>query len=69
LKGLNPRSRLQKNFVAWREYEVELDVWVVGELASGDYASVSLGIDRIESTRDHSGKLARRLGARICARA
>jgi hypothetical protein len=66
-KRLKPRSRLQKNFVAWREYEVKLDVWVVGELTTGDYGSISVGTKRIRSAREYSRKLARRLGAKTCA--
>jgi len=68
-RRLKPRTRLQKNFVAWREYEVKLDVWVVGELSTGDYASASVGTNRIRSAREYSRKLARRLGAKTCARA
>jgi hypothetical protein len=67
-KRLQPRSGLQRNFVAWREYEVKLDVWVVGELSTDDYASASNGIERIRYARDYSRKLARRLGAKTCAR-
>jgi hypothetical protein len=69
LKRLNPRTPLQKNFVAWREYEVKLDVWVIGQLASGDQAGVTLGKNRISWARNYSRALARRLGAKTCARA
>jgi hypothetical protein len=67
LRGLHPRTPLQKNYVAWREYEVKLDVWIVGELQTGGRASVADGIERLNSARDESRKLARRLGARSCS--
>jgi len=66
-RRLKPRSSLQKNFVAWREYEVKLDVWIVGELAGG--RSVRVGLERLISAQEQSRNLARRLGARTCARA
>lgn len=65
-KRLDSRTRLQKNYVAWREYEVKLDVWIVGELASGRNAR--LGLERLSSAQAYSRKLARRLGAKECAR-
>jgi hypothetical protein len=68
LRRLGPRSRLQKLFVAWREYELELDVWVLGRLEAGDYGGVALGTKRIRSAREYSSKLAGRLGAKTCAR-
>ena len=65
LNRLDSRTRLQKNFVAWREYEVKLEVWIVGQLQTG--GSVALGIERLRSAREYSRKLARRLGAKACA--
>jgi hypothetical protein len=67
LKRLDSRTRLQKNYVAWREYEVKLDVWIVGELAGGRI--IRLGLKRLRSAQEYSRKLARRLGAKTCARA
>ena len=69
LQRLGPRSRLQKLFVAWRKYELELDVWVVGRLEAGDSAGVALGTKRLRSASEQSRKLAGRLGAKTCARA
>jgi hypothetical protein len=67
-RRLKPRTRLQKNFVAWREYEVKLEVWILGELATGDGAGVALGTKRLASARATSRELARRLGAKTCGR-
>ena len=67
LKRLDSRTRAQKNYVAWREYEVKLQVWIVGELMAGRSAAV--GLERLSSAQEFSRKLARRLGARTCARA
>jgi hypothetical protein len=69
LQRLGPRSRLQKLYFEWREYELKLDVWVLGRLEVGDSAGVALGTQRIGSAREHSRKLAGRLGAKTCARA
>jgi hypothetical protein len=69
LRRLGPRSRPQKLFVAWREYELKLDVWVLDRLEVGDSASADLGAERIRSAHEHSHKLAGRLGAKTCARA
>jgi hypothetical protein len=67
LKRLDSRTRLQKNYVAWREYEVKLDVWIVGELVAD--RSARLGLQRLDSAQAYSRKLARRLGAKTCGRA
>jgi hypothetical protein len=67
LKRLDSRTRAQRNYVAWREYEVKLEVWIVGELRSGNDPSV--GVQRLHSAREYSRKLARRLGAKTCAHA
>jgi hypothetical protein len=67
LKRLDSRTRAQRNYVAWREYEVKLEVWIVGELQSGNDPSV--GVARLHSAQAYSRKLARRLGAKTCARA
>src|SRR6266516_4415568 len=66
LRRLDSRTRLQKNFIAWREYEVKLDVWVLEQLELGDDAAVALGIQRIRSAREYSRRLARRLSAKTC---
>jgi hypothetical protein len=68
-RRLKPRTRLQKNFVAWREYEVKLDVWTLGQLETGNPAGVALGRKRIRSAREYSRELAQRIGAKTCARA
>jgi hypothetical protein len=67
LRRLDSRTRPQKNFIAWREYEVKLDVWVLEQLQLGDDAAVALGAQRIRSAREYSRRLARRLGAKTCA--
>jgi hypothetical protein len=67
LKRLDSRTSLQRNYVAWGEYEVKLDVWIVGELQGG--RSVSLGLERLRSAEKYSRKLARRLGAKSCGHA
>jgi hypothetical protein len=69
LERLGSRTRLQKNFLAWRDYEVKLDVWILEQLESGDQASVELGRKRIRWARAYSRRLAQQLGARVCARA
>jgi hypothetical protein len=69
LEHLGLRTRLQKNFLAWRAYEVELDVWILEPLERGDRASVELGRKRIRWARAYSRKLARQLRARACAEA
>ena len=66
LEQLDSRTRAQKNYIAWREYEVKLEVWIVAELRAGRDAS--LGLNRLRSAQDYSRKLARRLGAKTCAR-
>ena len=68
-RRLKPRTRLQKNFIAWREYEVKLEVWIVRELGTGDEAGVALGTKRLASAQATSRELARRLDAKVCARA
>jgi hypothetical protein len=59
---------VQQNYLAWREYEVGLDVWLIGELATGDRARVALGTKRLNAARGYLRRTARRLGARACAR-
>jgi hypothetical protein len=68
LERLHARTPLQKNFVAWREYEVKLDVWLLGRLELDDRPAVAIARHRIESARAYSRTLARRIGAEICAR-
>ena len=65
---LDSRTRAQRNYIAWREYEVKLDVWLVAAMEHGD-GRVSVGSQRLNSARDFLRKLARRLGAKRCARA
>jgi hypothetical protein len=64
---LDSRTRSEKNFIAWREYEVKLDEWVLEQLELGDDAAVAVGTRRIRSAREYSRRQARRLGAKICA--
>jgi hypothetical protein len=68
-RKLDSRTSLQKNYIAWRVYEVKLDVWLVGRMSSGDRSGVTVGSQRLNSARDYVRKLARRLGAMACARA
>jgi hypothetical protein len=65
LKRLDSRTRPERNYVAWREYEVKLQVWILGELQGRN--DPSLGVERLHSAEEHSRKLARSLGAKICA--
>jgi hypothetical protein len=67
LKRLDSRTRAQRNYIAWREYAVKLEVWIVGELQTGGDPSV--GVERLRSAQAYSRKLARRLGAKTCAHA
>jgi hypothetical protein len=67
LERLGSRTPAQRNYIAWREYDVKLEIWIVGELQSGRNPSV--GVKRLSSARAYSRKLARRLGAGTCARA
>jgi hypothetical protein len=67
LKRLDSRTRAEKNYIAWREYEVKLEVWIAGERAAGRDAS--RGINALSSARESSRKRARWLGAKACARA
>ena len=64
---LDSRGRAERNYIAWREYEVKLEAWIVGELQAG--RDPSLGVERLRSSQAYSRKLARRLGAKTCARA
>lgn len=66
-KRLDSRTRRQRSYIAWREYEVKLEVWIAGELRSG--ANPTIGVERLHSAQAYSRKLARQLGARTCARA
>ena len=66
LKRLDSRTVAEQNYIAWREYEVKLEVWILGELQAGNDAS--LGVQRLHSAQTYSRKLARRLGAKTCAR-
>jgi hypothetical protein len=67
LRRLDSRTRAQRNYLAWREYEVKLEVWTVRELQAG--RNGSRGIKALSSAQETSRKLARRLGAKTCARA
>ncbi len=63
---LDSRGRAERNYIAWRGYEVKLEVWILGELQAG--RDPSLGVERLRSSQAFSRKLARRLGAKTCAR-
>ena len=67
LGRLPARTRLQKQFMAWRRYEVELEAWLAGRLEADDRAGVALGRSRLESARETSSRLARAIGAKVCA--
>jgi hypothetical protein len=69
LDRLAPRTRLEKNFVAWKRYDLELDGWILGRIAENDRASLAVGAQRRRTARETTRELARRLGAKICARA
>lgn len=66
LERLDSRTRAQRNYVAWREYEVKLQVWILGQLKTD--ADPSVGVERLHAAQAYSRKLARRLGAKTCAR-
>jgi hypothetical protein len=68
LGRLSARTRLEKQFMAWRRYELELDAWLLGRIAAGDRAGVALGRQRARTARESISNLAERLGARACAR-
>src|SRR5437773_6146823 len=67
LDRLFPRTRLEKNFVAWRRYDLELDVWLLGRVADGDRAAIAVAVERRRTARENTRKLADRLGAKACA--
>ncbi len=69
LERLTPegqRTRLQRGFLAWKRYKLELDVWLVGALAGHD-SRVAGYAPRARSARDHLRGLAAALGAKTCA--
>jgi len=71
LERLTPegqRTRLQKGFLAWKQYKLELDVWLVGALARHD-SRVAGYAPRAQSARDHLREFAGALGAKRCAQA
>src|SRR5436190_1210310 len=68
LDGLKPRTRLQRNFIAWRRYELQLGVWLVGRLYARDDYWIPRGNKRLESARATSRRIARLIGAKTCAR-
>ena len=68
LGRLPARTRLEKQFMAWRRYELELDAWLLGRIDAGDRAGVALGRERARTARESIRGLAARLGARACAR-
>jgi hypothetical protein len=67
LGRLPARTRLQRQFLAWRRYEVELDGWLLGRLEARDLAGVALGRSRLASARETLRRLARWIGAKACA--
>jgi hypothetical protein len=68
LGRLPARTRVEKEFVAWRRYELELDGWLLGRIAADDRAGVALGRQRARTARESIRRIAERLGARACAR-
>jgi len=68
LDGVKGRTRLQRNFVAWRRYELELGVWLVGRLYARDDMWIARGNKRLESARATSRRIAGLIGAKACAR-
>jgi hypothetical protein len=69
LDRLSPQTRLEKNFVAWKRYDLELDVWLLGRIADGDRAAIAVAVERRRTARAYTRELADRLGAKTCARA
>ena len=69
LDGLSPRTRLEKNFVAWKRYDLELDVWRLGRIADRDQPAIAVAVERRRTARESTRTLAERLGAKTCARA
>jgi hypothetical protein len=65
--GLKARTRLQRQFVAWRRYELELGVWLVGRLRARDDYWIPRGHQRLESARETARRIARLIGAKTCA--
>lgn len=68
LGRLNGRTRLQRNFVAWRRYELELGTWLVGRLYAHEDTWIAFGQRRLSWARKRSRKIARLIGATMCAR-
>ena len=68
LDSLKARTRLQRSFVAWRRYELQLGVWLVGRLYARDDYWIPRGDRRLESARATSRRIARLIGAKTCAR-
>jgi hypothetical protein len=65
--GLKAHTRLQRQFVAWRRYELELGVWLVGRLRARDDYWILRGHQRLESARETARRIARLIGAKTCA--
>jgi hypothetical protein len=64
---LDSRTSTERNYIAWREYEVRLDVWLVGAMEDGDRAGVAVGSQRLNSAREYLRRRAGSLGAKACA--
>lgn len=70
LQRLTPaarRTRLQRQFLAWREYEVGLDEWLVEALSRSDSRAAAEVLERVKA-HERAQELARRVGASTCAR-
>jgi hypothetical protein len=63
------RTRLQAQFLVWKRYKLELDLWLLDGLGRHDRA-VQAGYERrARSAREHYRRFAAALGAKTCARA
>jgi hypothetical protein len=63
----NPRSRLQAQLLAWKEYDLELHLWLLSALQRRDRRVVHEADRRARSALEHVRGLAERLGATSCA--
>ena len=67
LASRGERSRLEAEFLTWKEYELELDRWLLYGLPARD-PRVPAELRKLSSAREHTRALADRLGAGSCAR-
>jgi hypothetical protein len=63
------RTRLQAQFLAWRRYKLELDLWLLDGLGRDDRSVLAGYEPRARSAREHYRRFATGLGAKTCARA